>query len=188
MATAVKSSTYHTESAVAPILHEEVPQKMMYVSWDQYYKTAEALMKMVYQSNWEFDHIVCIVRGGMPLGDMVSRVFKKPLAVIIASSYVGANGMHQKKLVISDIAKIAALGKKVLLVDDLADSGITMREIKERVLTQNRDVEEVRTAVLWCKTCSEFKPDYFAETVDKDVWIVQPFERYDQMNPKDLVE
>lgn len=165
---------------------EEQTVKMMDVSWESYYKTAEKLIKQISGSGWEFDHIVCIARGGMPLGDMLSRVYKKPLAVIVASSYRGEGGMQHKQLVLSDIAKISELGKHVLLIDDLVDSGKTLEEIKSLILAKNEGVEEVRTAVLWYKSYSEFMPNYVSESVDGDIWIKQPFERYDFVSADDL--
>lgn len=165
---------------------EEQDMKMMDVSWDSYYKTAEKLIKQISGSGWEFDHIVCIARGGMPLGDMLSRVYKKPLAVIVASSYRGEGGMQQKQLVLSDIAKISDLGKHVLLIDDLVDSGKTLDQIKSLILAKYEGVEEVRTAVLWYKSYSEFMPNYVSESVDGDIWIKQPFERYDFVSADDL--
>ncbi len=165
---------------------EEQTMKMMEVSWESYYKTAEKLIKQISGSGWEFDHIVCIARGGMPLGDMLSRVYKKPLAVIVASSYRGEGGMQHKQLVLSDIAKISDLGKHVLLIDDLVDSGKTLDQIKSLILAKNKGVEEVRTAVLWYKSYSEFMPNYVSESVDGDIWIQQPFERYDHVSADEL--
>lgn len=175
-----------TISTKANSNEEEQTVKMMDVSWESYYKTAEKLIKQINGSGWEFDHIVCIARGGMPLGDMLSRVYKKPLAVIVASSYRGEGGMEQKQLVLSDIAKISDLGKHVLLIDDLVDSGKTLDQIKSLILAKNKGVEEVRTAVLWYKSYSEFMPNYVSESVDGDIWIQQPFEKYDHVSPDDL--
>lgn len=165
---------------------ETTPNPMMEVTWENYYQTAEILIQKIEESDWEFDHIICIARGGMPVGDMLSRVFKKPLAIILASSYKGEKGMNQKQLVISEIATVSGLSKKVLLIDDLADSGQTLRAIKAHLLAKFPEIEEVRTAVLWYKTGSEFAPDYFSEYVDKSTWIIQPFERYDHFTLTEL--
>jgi len=55
---------------------------IMEVTWEDYYQTAETLMQKIEDSDWDFDHIICIARGGMPIGDMLSRVFKMPLGII----------------------------------------------------------------------------------------------------------
>lgn len=162
------------------------PPQMMNVTWGKYYKTADKLAIKIYESGWDFNHIVCIARGGAPVADMLSRLFKKPMAYILAQSYGGEDGKEQKQLSFSQIATISKLGKKVLIVDDLVDSGKTLEAISSYVQKNNENVEEIRTAVLWSKTCSDFEPDYFAESVDENVWINQPFECYDNMTPDGL--
>ena len=54
--------------------------KHLYVSWDEYHMLIERLALKVHASGWEFDQILCLARGGMRPGDVLSRVFDKPLA------------------------------------------------------------------------------------------------------------
>ena len=61
----------------------------LYVSWSDYHKTIERLAAKVHESGWQFNQIVCIARGGLRVGDVMSRIFKLPLAIIFTSSYVG---------------------------------------------------------------------------------------------------
>ena len=56
--------------------------KHLYVSWDAYHRLIEKLAIQVWQSGWEFDQILCLARGGMRPGDVLSRVFDKPLAIM----------------------------------------------------------------------------------------------------------
>lgn len=160
-----------------------------HVSWDEYEATAEKLALHIYDSKWEFDQIVCIARGGMFVGDPLSRLLHKPLAVIFASSYRANAGKQQDALCISkNIAMVSdKLGKRILLVDDLTDSGVTLARIKDVILADG-NVSEVRTAVLWHKTSSTCVPDYYAEEVDGALWIYQPFEKYDSIAIQDLRE
>lgn len=157
-----------------------------YMKEKEYYRTVEKLAVVVYNSGWEFDHIVCIARGGTRIGDAFSRLFEKPVSFIKASSYRGAKGNEQSELILSEIAKTSALGKRILLVDDLADSGETLKKIKEYILRTYKEVVEVKTAVLWYKSCSKVAPDHYAEKVDGKKWIYQPFERYDEISIKEL--
>ena len=61
--------------------------KHLYVSYDEYHNLIEKLAIKVHQSGWEFDTILCLARGGMRPGDMLSRIFDKPLAIMSTSSY-----------------------------------------------------------------------------------------------------
>src|SRR5512140_224614 len=61
--------------------------KHLYVSYDEYHNLIEKLAIKVYQSDWQFDTILCLARGGMRPGDILSRIFDKPLAIMSTSSY-----------------------------------------------------------------------------------------------------
>ena len=60
--------------------------KHLYVSWDEYHMLTERLALKVHASGWEFDQILCLARGGMRPGDVLSRVFDKPLAIMSTRS------------------------------------------------------------------------------------------------------
>jgi hypoxanthine phosphoribosyltransferase len=161
--------------------------KHLYVSWDEYHMLIERLALKVANSGWAFDQILCLARGGMRPGDVLSRVFDKPLAIMATSSYRADSGTIQGRL---DMAKYITLPKgelagRVLLVDDLADSGVTLRAVVER-LRGMPAIEELRSAVIWVKGVSSYTPDYFVETLPTSPWIHQPFEEYDSLRPEGL--
>ncbi|MEN9208302.1 MAG: phosphoribosyltransferase family protein [Gloeomargarita sp. GMQP_bins_120] len=148
-----------------------------YVTWEQYHQLIEALAWQVYRSGWEFDQILAIARGGLRIGDTLSRMFRKPLAIISAQSYVG-----QQRGVVQIASAITAtqprLGPRLLVVDDMVDSGQTLAKIVQSLLAQT-DLAALKTAVLWVKGHSCFRPDYYVEFLPDNPWIHQPFERYD---------
>ena len=51
----------------------------LHVTWDQYHRLIESLARQVHQSNWQFNQIICIARGGLRVGDILSRIFDLPL-------------------------------------------------------------------------------------------------------------
>ena len=161
--------------------------KHLYVSWDEYHRLTERLALKVANSGWAFDQILCLARGGMRPGDVLSRVFDKPLAIMSTSSYRAQEGTIQGRL---DMAKYITLPKgelagRVLLVDDLADTGVTLRAVVDR-LRGMPAIAELRTAVIWVKGVSSYVPEYFVETLPTSPWIHQPFEVYDTMRPEGL--
>jgi uncharacterized protein len=163
--------------------------KHLYVSWDEYHLLIERLALKVHNSGWLFDQILCLARGGMRPGDVLSRVFDKPLAIMSTSSYRAEAGTIQGRL---DLAKYITMPKgklagKVLLVDDLADSGITLRAVVER-LRGVPSITELRSAVIWTKAVSSYTPDYYVEMLATSPWIHQPFEDYDNMRPAGLAK
>jgi hypoxanthine phosphoribosyltransferase len=77
------------------------------------------------------------------------------------------------------------LAGRVLLVDDLADSGITLKAVVER-LRGLPSIIELRSAVIWTKAVSSYTPDYYVEMLATSPWIHQPFEDYDNLRPEGL--
>jgi hypothetical protein len=79
--------------------------------------------------------VLCLARGGVRPGDVISRIFDVPLAILSTSSYREEAGTKQGNL---DIAKYMTMTKgplagKILLVDDLADSGVTLMKVREHL-------------------------------------------------------
>ena len=164
--------------------------KHLYVSYDEYHNLIEKLAIKVHQSGWEFDNILCLARGGMRPGDMLSRIFNKPLAIMSTSSYRSDGGTVQGNL---DIARFITTPKgeiagRVLLVDDLADSGHTLNAVIKMLKTNSQPITELRSAVIWTKAVSTFTADYSVEFLATNPWIHQPFEGYDTMGPEKLLE
>jgi len=164
--------------------------KHLYVSYDEYHNLIEKLAIKIHQSGWEFDTILCLARGGMRPGDILSRVFDKPLAIMSTSSYRAGAGTVQGHL---DIAHFITtpqgeIAGKVLLVDDLADSGHTLKAVIDMLRRNYSPITELRSAVLWTKAQSSFSPDYTVEFLPTNPWIHQPFESYDGLRPAQLMQ
>jgi hypoxanthine phosphoribosyltransferase len=162
--------------------------KDLWVSWDEYHTAIAGLARIVHDSGWAFDQILCLARGGLRPGDIFSRIFDVPLAILSASSYREDAGTVQGML---DIAKYitmtkGTLGGRVLLIDDLVDSGVTLNAVREHLQKNFPEVTEIRTAVIWCKACSSVRPDYFLQYLPSNPWIHQPFEEFDGLRPHQL--
>lgn len=161
----------------------------LYVSWSDYYQGIEQLAVQIYESGWEFNQIVCLAKGGLRVGDIMARLFDKPLAILSTSSYGGPNNRVRGAVTFSrDLSMTTAnLGSHVLIVDDMVDSGVTL---KRSLVWLDRKygfyIDEMRTAVLWYKACSVIEPNYYVDFLPDNPWIHQPFEKYEQMTPADL--
>ena len=163
--------------------------KHLYVSYDEYHNLIEKLAIKIHQSGWDFDTILCLARGGLRPGDILSRVFDKPLAIMSTSSYRAEAGTQQGVL---DIARYITTPKgeiagRVLLVDDLADTGKTLKAVIDQLRGDYTPITELRSAVIWTKGVSAFNADYSIEFLPTNPWIHQPFEGYDAMRPEQLI-
>jgi len=160
----------------------------VWISWDDYHRSIESLAKQVFDSGWTFDHVLCLARGGLRPGDVFSRLFNVPLSILTVSSYREEGGTQRGQLCIADriTSTIDKLSGRLLLIDDLVDSGVTLQRVEEWLLNRHPEISEIRSAVIWYKENSSVHPNYFAHYVAGNPWIHQPFELYDQMTPDTL--
>ena len=163
----------------------------LYISWEEYHSKTEELAIKVHNDGWEFNQVVCIAKGGMRVGDVFARIFDVPLAILSVESYKG-DGIKNKRGAITfsrDLAKTSPnIGSKVLLVDDLSDSGITLKKSidwLEHFYGFYLD-EPIRTAVLFHKAVSSFKPNYYIDYLEDSPWIHMPFEKYEDISIEEL--
>ena len=158
------------------------------VSWEQYHRLIERLALIVHESGFDFNQIICIARGGLRVGDVLSRIFDLPLAILSTHSYSAEGGTVRGQLVIAEHMTMTSprLGDRVLLVDDMVDSGHTLELVHRTLPERFHNIRVCKTAVLWWKACSVFKPDYFVDHLPDNPWIHQPFEVYDTLRPEKL--
>ena len=160
----------------------------LWVDWSEYHALIEKLALQVHASGWQFDQILCLARGGLRVGDVLSRIFDKPLAILTTSSYRAAAGMTQGKLDIAQFVTMTAprLEGRVLLVDDMVDSGVTLDKVCEHLRLSFTGITELKTGVLWFKAHSCIAPDFYVQKLETNPWIHQPFENYDTLRPEAL--
>jgi hypoxanthine phosphoribosyltransferase len=158
----------------------------LHVSWNEYNLLVERLALQVHESGWRFNQVICIARGGLRVGDVLSRIYELPLAILSTHSYTADGGTTQGELIIAEHMTMTAprLGDRVLLVDDLVDSGHTLAAVRKELPLRFPHIADVRTAVVWYKAHSVFKPDYYVEYLPDNPWIHQPFEIYDSLRPE----
>ncbi len=159
------------------------PQSEIFLSWSEYHEKIEQLAIKIQRSGWEFNQILCLARGGLRVGDIFSRIFKKPLAILSASSYDQTTRRPRLTFGKSISMTTPTLGDRVLLVDDLVDSGMTLGQtiiwLNEH---ENYDIAEIKTAVIWYKSMSAIAPNFYVDYLTDNPWIHQPFEKYELMD------
>lgn len=169
---------------------EQSTDRDLWVSWSEYHDLIEQLVLIIARSGIDFDHVLCLARGGLRVGDVISRVLDRPLSILATSSYREVAGTEQGALLIAPSITSAQgpLFGRVLIVDDLVDSGHTLSEVVRELTDHYPAVKQFKTAVLWYKSISVFKPDFYVRFLSNNPWIHQPFEAYDHQRPQDLAE
>ncbi len=164
------------------------------ISFKDYNKIVEKLAIEIHEK-FKPTVLVGIMRGAAPILDILSRILKLPIAYIVIQSYSG-DGMEDKQGELMFAREISSLAKeddfkKVLLIDDLSDTGLTLNKsiewLKNYEPTKNY-IQEIKTACLWKKKSSTFEPDFCPVKLDSDPWIVQPTEHYEELNIEDIIK
>jgi len=161
----------------------------LFVSWSEYHQKIEILAAKLHQSGWHFNSIVCLAKGGLRVGDILCRIYDRPLAILFVSSYGGVGNRTRGKITFAQHLSmtVTELGRRVLLVDDLVDSGASLEaSIRWLKRHRGREIEEIRTATLWYKESSAIAPDYYVEYLPDNPWIHQPFEQYERIAAAEL--
>ena len=158
------------------------------VNWKEYNKTVEKLAIMIDESGYKPDILIGIMRGAAPMIDVLSRLFKLKCAYLAVESYSG-KGVEDEQgdIVFSrEMSSIAPnMGGKILLCDDLSDTGITFNKSIDwlnKYKPIKGKIKDIKTATLWKKKKSTFEPDFCAMKLSGNPWIVQPFEIYEEIN------
>ena len=164
------------------------------ISFDDYNKIVEKLAIEI-NEKYKPTVLVGIMRGAAPILDILSRLLKLPIAYIVIQSYSG-DGMEDQQGELIFARELSSLAKekdykKVLLIDDLSDTGLTLNKSIEWLNNYEpikNHINEIKTACLWKKKSSTFEPDFCPVKLDSDPWIVQPTEHYEELTIEDIIK
>ena len=164
------------------------------INFNEYTKIVEKLAIQIHES-YKPTVLVGIMRGAAPIIDILSRILKLPIAYIVIQSYSG-KGMEDKQGQLMFAREISSIAtnedfSKVLLIDDLSDTGLTLNKSIEWLKNYGptKDyIKEVKTACLWKKKSSKFEPDFCSVKLSSDPWIVQPTEHYEELSIEEIIK
>jgi|SRR3989338_3286813 len=143
-------------------------------SWNDIEEITDEMARVIRATGFVPDYVVGIAFGGLiPLYFLAKKLNIECALTVSASSY---EKDKQKGLYITYLPEIDLRGKKILLVDEIVESGDTLKTICDIMLTQYR-IGELKTAVLAVNTNKcRWHPDFHAIAVDGE-WVVFPWEK-----------
>jgi len=146
------------------------------LSYEQFGIAVREIAQVIKDSNYEPDVVLSIARGGLIIGGALGYALGiKNTFTMSVEFYTGINERLAMPVVLPPVPnKVDLTGLKVLVADDVADTGATLKLVREFC---GDYVSEVRSAVLYEKSHSIEKPDYSWKSTDKWIefpWSVQP--------------
>ncbi len=142
------------------------------LSYEQFGVAVRELAQAIKDSGYEPDIVLSIARGGLLIGGALGYALGvKNTFTMSVEFYTGVNERLALPVVLPPVPnKVDLTGLKVLVADDVADTGATLKLVREFC---GDHVAEVRSAVLYEKSHSVEKPDYAWRHTD--LWIEFPW-------------
>ncbi len=147
--------------------------EILYVSWGEAIKLCYELAEKILKSNSDFDAVIAISRGGLIPARIISDTLGLYDLYVINSRLWGIGGMIYSEPIIKIPQTLNVENKRVLIVDEVVDTGKTMR--KAMGILKNLGAKEIKTATLHYKTRSIIVPDFYVKKLKKWVWIFYPW-------------
>jgi len=142
-------------------------------SWDEIYEMLMNLAENIRKDSFHPNIIVGISRGGWPPARVMSDLLgNTKLANVAVEFYVGIAKPSDEPFITQPVS-LSVEGKDVMLFDDVADTGKSLRLVKDHIIINGAKI--VKTAVIFCKPWSVIEPDYYGTKTKS--WIVFPWER-----------
>ncbi|MBS7606736.1 phosphoribosyltransferase [Candidatus Bathyarchaeota archaeon] len=142
-------------------------------SWDEIYEMLLTLADMIRRDRFQPDIIVGVSRGGWPPARVMSDLLGDvELANIRVEFYRGVAETESEPIITQPLSMHVA-GKNILIMDDVADTGRSLKLVKEHVMEKN--AKSIKIATIYYKPWSIIVPDYYVRVTRR--WIVFPWER-----------
>ena len=143
------------------------------ISWAEVERLCQRLAGLIKESGYRPDLVIAIGRGGyVPARLLCDYMHIMGLTSIKIEHYLsGAN--RQEQAVIRYPLKADIRGVRVLVVDDVNDTGDTLEAATQHL--QTFQPGEIRTAVMHDKAVTRFDVDYSARKIIKWRWLIYPW-------------
>jgi hypoxanthine phosphoribosyltransferase len=152
------------------------------LTWQGFGDASRALTQSIVDSGWMPELIVAIARGGLlPAGAISYAIGVKAMGTMNVEFYTGVGQTLTEPQLLPPLMDVSAMdGKRVLVVDDVADSGSTLKMVMDMINAHGLSLDghttvkaEARSAVIYKKPRSVIEPDYMWRETDK--WINFPW-------------
>jgi hypothetical protein len=149
-------------------------KEFRFIGWEEIEKSCLSMYSQMCCRGYKPQAVIALLRGGVIPGRILSDYFNIMLDffALDVTLYSGIGETKSEPSIKPFTGDIH--GKKILIIDDIWDSGKTMNAVLDYLGT-----EDITTATLFWKELANNKPTYYSEIAKMSEWIIFPWERYE---------
>lgn len=140
------------------------------ITWPELHRLCFLQYKKIKSSGQKFDLIIAVSRGGLVIARILSDFLTLPIAAFTIESYETIGKKKEEKITYE--LKTDLTGKNILLVDEICDTGKTLKRSIKYLKSLNAN--KITSCCLILKDKAIIKPDFYLKTINK--WIIFPYE------------
>ncbi len=149
-------------------------------NWEYIYGLCRGVSNQVKAADFEPDVVVALARGGWFAGRCICDFLGlDDLTSLKMEHYVGTGVKSDEPQIRYPMPEESVNDKNVLVIDDIADTGGSLRRAHEYVT--DRGAADVRTGTLQLLQTSEFDPEFVGERLEEWTWVVYPWNFIEDM-------
>jgi hypoxanthine phosphoribosyltransferase len=148
------------------------------MNWNLFYILSKQVAKKINSSNFKPDQIIGLARGGWVLARVLCDLVGVKDLTSLKVEHWGVTATPDGKAILKHPFIMDLTGKRVLVVDDITDTGESMQIAVDYIRSLNPS--EIRSATLRHIRSSKFQPDYFAEEITWH-WVIFPWNFMEDM-------
>jgi len=152
---------------------EGAEQKLLVLTWDEFVNDVLQLARKLDEAR--FDALAAVARGGLVVARLLSDMLGVRKIASLAIEYYERVGKRLASPRLVGGLNFDIGGMRVLVVDDVADTGETLKLAVEYV--KKAGAREAASCTVYIKPWCKFKPDYYAKVVEG--WVVFPYEQFE---------
>ncbi len=156
-----------------------VPVKL--VAWEEVVEWVRGLAAKIDDSGWRPDLIVAVSRGGFVPARLLCDFMDISDLLAVQSQHWVEAARAAERAILKYPYRVDAEGKKVLVVDDIVDTGETLELARDFIASEWKPAEVRTAAMQWISTVAKFKPDYYYIEVKDWTWFQYPWTRLEDL-------